>query len=659
MRLIFTARNRGNQTENYTPLSEHGLQAEVSVLEGDGTPDAPKKISVSIQNMQDKAWEGVIVTELLANKKAPEFFLPGFMYGSNRGDCPQKVDCEYPRMREGGFQRPSSSFWMMRGDRLSAPVALIYDSGHITGICGNPYWTYKNGKKVPMPGKDDFYQYAGYTCSLRSNEADETCSVGYTLGYENAPLLFVQSHTVLDREPLGENCFALAAGETVTFELYVFEYEAEDATGIHKAVKKVYDLFHESPRKGSSVKQTVEDLSGAIYRCSYLPEQKIYSLFVRNGKDGGYDYHVLGSLSWTNGLSVAVPVLLAAQRMQDEKMRTQALTVIGNILDNCMNPLSGLPYDAVSDGEWSVRGWWFDGMHTPGHSGYLTGQAMYYVLKAYQYEKVLLGVEHKEWLEFVRPVLEKVEGQKNTEFEYPFVFSEKTGAGLEYDSFGGCWCLAAAAYYVYLTGENSRLEGLLASEKHYYESYVKKVMCYGAPLDTDKAVDSEGVLAYLRAVRYLHAITGEEALLKHMKDALDYEFTYKFCYNSPIKVPPLSTIGWSSCGGSITSTCNPHIHPMSSTVVDEMLYYVKQTGDVYVQSRMEDTVKWGCQTYNTYDGEYGYGEKGWMSERFCYSQGLVVEKYPDGSPASTWFALMPWASSSVIEGLVGDYWKEL
>ena len=184
-------------------------------------------------------------------------------------------------------------------------------------------------------------------------------------------------------------------------------------------------------------------------------------------------------------------------------------------------------------------------------------------------------------------------------------------------------------------------------------------MCYGAPLDTDKAVDSEGVLAYLRAVRYLHTITGEKDLLRHMKDALDYEFTYKFCYNSPIKIPPLSTIGWSSCGGSITSTCNPHIHPMSSTVVDEMLYYVKQTGDAYVKSRMEDTVKWGCQTYNTYDGEYGYGEKGWMSERFCYSQGLVVEKYPDGSPASTWFALMPWASASVIEGLVGDYWKEL
>jgi len=48
---------------------------------------------------------------------------------------------------------------------------------------------------------------------------------------------------------------------------------------------------------------------------------------------------------------------------------------------------------------------------------------------------------------------------------------------------------------------------------------------------------------------------------------------------------------------------------------------------------------WGCQTYNYYDGEYDYGKKGWMSERYCYSQGLLTEKYEDGSPASTWFAL--------------------
>lgn len=41
-----------------------------------------------------------------------------------------------------------------------------------------------------------------------------------------------------------------------------------------------------------------------------------------------------------------------------------------------------------------------------------------------------------------------------------------------------------------------------------------------------------------------------------MRDALYYEYTFKFCYNSPIKIPPLGSVGWSSSGGSITSVVN-------------------------------------------------------------------------------------------------------
>ena len=155
----------------------------------------------------------------------------------------------------------------------------------------------------------------------------------------------------------------------------------------------------------------------------------------------------------------------------------------------------------------------------------------------------------------------------------------------------------------------------------------------------------------------MHEITGQGYLLEHLRDGLYYEFTFKFCYNSPIKVPPLSTIGWSSCGGSITSVVNPHIHPMSSSVIDKMIYYTGLAEDAYVKMRLEDTILWSCQTYNTYDGEYGYGKKGWMSERYCHSEGLLKEPYPDGSPASTWFALMPWAAGCILEGVAGSAWE--
>lgn len=88
---------------------------------------------------------------------------------------------------------------------------------------------------------------------------------------------------------------------------------------------------------------------------------------------------------------------------------------------------------------------------------------------------------------------------------------------------------------------------------------------------------------------------------------------------------------------------------MSSTVIDEILYYVRKRKDTYIESRLMDTVGWSCQTYNTYDKEYDYGRKGWMSERFCHCEGLLVQEYPDGSVASTWFALMPWACGSILK----------
>ena len=208
-----------------------------------------------------------------------------------------------------------------------------------------------------------------------------------------------------------------------------------------------------------------------------------------------------------------------------------------------------------------------------------------------------------------------------------------------------------------ITNDSKNLPLFEKSLTHYYESFIAKLECYGSPLDTDKAPDNEGVLAFIRAAKLLHQLTENQLYLDYMETALYQEFSYKFCYNGRIEVPPLSKLKWSSCGGSITSVCNPHIHPMSSSIVSEMAYFIEHAKKdsrtiEYIKNRMQDTILWGCQTYNHFDGEFDYGKKGWMSERFCYSQGLVVEKYKDGNPSSTWFALMPWASSSVLEGLL-------
>lgn len=653
MELIMTARSKAQESTEYLPLIEQGLKSSAEATGGSGSPNDPVQMKVRISNLNANSWSGVIHIELPFQKENPRFFLPAFMYGRNRGEAPQRVHCEFPRLREGDPARPSSSWWMTRGDRLSHPVTLAFDSGRIYGICASPYFVAGNGiKQQWKPGlTGTFYQYAGYSCSLSKG------TIGYTLGYENAPWLFIDSHNIKERAPLSHNCFELEPGETLELMLDLYDYPAESELSINAVIRDVYYRYHQSPRKVSDFKTAAADMSKAVYEDAWLPDDLNYSCQVFDeGNNGIYRLNKLLSISWTNGMAVAAPMVMTALRLKDEEMRQQALLCIKNIVKNSLNPASGLPYDAFNNGKWCNNGWWFDGVPSPGHSSYLTGQALFYILKAYEYEKRLKNCVHDDWMAFVKAILLKIEKTKNTDEEYPYIFSEKTGAGIEYDAFSGAWCMAALAYFCWLTQDKSHIDSLKKSEKHYYEEYVRHMECYGTPLDTCKTVDSEGILAYIKAVRFIHAMTGESCLLEHMRDAIYYEFSFKFCYNTPIQIPPLSKVGWSSCGGSVTSVSNPHIHPMSSNLIGELLYYVDNSGDTYVKDRITDTVDWGCQSYNTFDREFDYGKKGWMSERFCHSEGLVTQKYSDGSLASTWFCLMPWAIGSILDGLTGEYW---
>ena len=648
-------RSKEEKSGEYIPAENSGLLCEYKVMDSFGLGEL---VEIKLENCSENDFCGVIHFELSVAAEKPAFFMPGYMYGNNTADMPNHGRKEFPRLAINSSVRAESDFWMTRSDRLAEPVSLIYDTGRVVGIAASPYWIGSDSEKSPWQiGKENntpFYRFSGFSCSIGN---DGTAGVGYTLGYENAPLLFIQTANVVERKPLAAaNCFSVMKGEVVSFVVRIYDYCAEDATGIHEAIKDVYSLYHQSPRSipGMDIKKATNYLACAIKDYAWLEQDGMYSGFVYDRER--IEYNKIGSLSWTNGLAVAVPMICAANRMGDPEMRRQSLTFIENVIKNSYNEKSHLLYEAVQDGVWSVKGWWYSGMHSGGHSSYLNGQAVYYILKAYVSEKNIKRIVHDDWIEFVKPVIDTFEKTKNTDREYPFSMSEETGAGLEYDSLGGAWCLAATALYIQITGDETYLKGIIESELHYYDKFVRKVVCYGGPLDTDKAVDNEGILAYVRAVKSLHELTGNQMYIEHLKQGLYYEASFKLGYNTPVQVKPLKEIGWSSCGGSITSVANPHIHPMSSTVIDEMNYYVKLTDDEYMRSRLNDTAAWGMQTFNTYDKEYGYGYVGWMSERFCFCEGLVVEKYPDGAPAGTWFALMPWAGASIIEGFTGDYW---
>ena len=648
--LTFSARRDADNPEYVSPELQH-LAVDCAALKGDGSPDSPFLHRVTVRNEGDSSWSGVLKLDLSFDAVSPRFFMPGFLYGTNRGEAPLQTRSKAPRMRSGDPDFPASSWWMTRSDRLSHPAVFAFTGNRIVGLCAPPYFLKTNGGiSAWAPGvSGDWLQYAGFGCDLGRRR------ISYTLGYENAPWFFLDSRHYYPRSPLSGNRFRLEAGEEVRFTVAEFSYPAERETGMNAALRKVYSLYHEPPRRCQTPESAVRTIAEAVGSAAWLPQYQAYAGFVFDKPDS-HEVRLIPSISWTNGLAAAVPMLEASLRLHREDLRDQALQCIGHIVRTSINPRNGLPFTAEVDGSWCNRGWWYDAQPVPGHAAYLVGQAVYLILKAYMFEEQLSGEKHEDWLEYARKVIFVTERSRNGDGEYPYVFSEETGAGLCYDSLSGAWCMAAASLYCALTGETGMLVDLLRSEQYYYRAFVSRMECYGGPLDIDKQTDSEGILAYIRAVRWLHGITGEQTLLNHLRDALEYEFTFKFCYNSPVKVPPLSKVGWSSCGGSITSVCNPHIHPMSSSVVDELLYYVSRTEDEYIRSRLEDTVLWSCQVSSTRDGEYDYGKTGWMSERFCHCEGLLTETYPDGSPASTWFALMPWACGCILEGLAGEYW---
>lgn len=69
---------------------------------------------------------------------------------------------------------------------------------------------------------------------------------------------------------------------------------------------------------------------------------------------------------------------------------------------------------------------------------------------------------------------------------------------------------------------------------------------------------------------------------------------------------------------------------MSNNIIDDMIYYLNKRSDDYVKSRLNDTILCGLQTYNSFDDEFDYGKKGWMTERFCCSEGLLTQRYSSG-----------------------------
>lgn len=140
MMMQFACTARSADDEDYRPLAETPLTLDFAYDHGVSTLADPAVWQVTLTNNAAAPWRGVVKLEHCVACDAPRFFLPGFLYGRNRGEAPIRVDNRYPRLRAGTPEFPASPWWMVRADRLSHPAAFLLDGGRWYGLSAAPYF---------------------------------------------------------------------------------------------------------------------------------------------------------------------------------------------------------------------------------------------------------------------------------------------------------------------------------------------------------------------------------------------------------------------------------------------------------------------------------------------------------------------------------------
>lgn len=568
----------------------------------------------------------------LANQSNLFHLIPGNIHGDNNADHvrPGEFPCLTPAHPS---YRNRSPIWEFRADRSSHPVSILCCESGAIGLFVEPYSDCQEA--------DAGYIHNGVFAELPN-------AFGVSLGYGNDPLTFNDKTYFI---PATADRFHEAS---VSGSLYAFR--GNGRADAHRIVRSVYDRKREKPTHQKTPADALHALATAFIEVNWSDTLQQYT-------NRRYDVHAktfepwraICEIGWTGGSMIAYPFELAARRFGDLRFPKTGAQILDEICDG-FNEVSGFINDTTlnrstkntPDG-WNkstINGWWsgFIDITRDNHCAYTQGHAAYYLLRA----AMIAPVRHARWVETARTVLDTPVALQRADGAFGYVFSSTEKRVVDYDGFAGCWFTAALPLLHTLTGERQYLDAAERSIR-YYHPFVKRLSAWGSPMDTCKSVDSEGNLAFIRAARHLHEITKSSEHLEMLCDGAHYEYLWRYGFRSRPQAEPLRNSGWNSCGGSITSVSNPHMHPMSIIATSDLHYLARITGDNYHARRAEDGLAWMLATMELYPTHTGYGRYGVLSERTCPSDGLLSEQFADGTPASTWWSYNAWAAACAME----------
>ena len=564
-----------------------------------------------------------------------DFFhlIPANIFGDN--NIEKAHAGEYPVLsnRAGEY---CSDFWEFRADRASLPVSILCCRNGAVGVSVTPYTTDEN-KQLIRNGV-----FAGLPNQF-----------GISLGYTNDPFTFVNKRHW--EAPTFHRCKITATSG----KIYAVKGNGRQTT--HTIIRELYETIREVPIFKKTYKEAVKGLFDSLINVNFSKKFNDYTnmlSYVPNTPKLE-SWRPLVEIGWTGGGVIAYPLMTAAYtlNMPDTcfKNAKSPHTIFEEII-KCYNKKSGLlnditkprnPEQSLSN----VNGWWTDFPLTKDcHCAYTNGSAAFYLIKAYEFEKKYFNRTNDKWLKTALKVLDTVISLQRDDGAYGYTYKTDTKEVVDWEGFAGCWFTAACAY-AYRVTENTKFLTSAKKSLDYYSQFVKNLSCWGTPMDTWKSVDEEGNLAFVRAARLLHETTNERYYLQMLEMGANYEYLWRYGFRAEPEFPPLKGSDWNSCGGSFTSVSNPHLHPMAMLIADDLDYLSKTTGDCYHKKREEDSIAFIMNTMELYPKVSGYGQYGVLTERFCPSDGLVIEKFEDGTPSSMWFTYNGWAAANTLEAI--------
>ncbi len=591
------------------------------------------KDTVLYQMGFDAPYETKLKLELeLQEENSYYHLIPCNIFGDNHAD--EAKPGEFPLLtyahQDNSFCSP---MWEFRADRAATPISALACEKGAVGISIEPYA--KSG---------DAFIHNGLFSGLPER-------FGVTLGYTNAPV------TVINKRTPGE-----AKGDTAkkaVTEGTVYAFTGHGRLDIHRIIRAEYDKIHERAVFRKTFKEAAKALLDTFVSLNWSEEEKEYT----NRKCQPpmtttlTPWRSVTEIGWTGGAILSYPMVLCRDLLPEfaneafEKARSGE-EIIDRIVAG-FNEASGLWYDLTVPDKATgsrVNGWWtYLGLVKDCHCAYNVGSAAHYITKTLCYLKGKNKEINKEWLDSCTKVLGTVISLQREDGAFGYTYSITEKKVTDWSGFAGCWFVPACVYMYRLTEQDKYMDAAKKAMR-YYRSFVADLNCYGAPMDTWKSIDQEGNLAFVRGARLLYEDTKDEEFLEMFRIGAEYEYLWRYAYKSRPDHDPLQD-GWNSCGGSVTSVSNPHIHPMGVIIDADLRYLAGVTGDSYHESRAYDSSAWLMQTLELYPEKTGYGRYGVLSERWCPSDGLTVEEYSDGRPYSSWFSYNLWAAANALEAV--------